>query len=43
MNNLRERIYTIIFETDTPAGKAFDVGLIVCILFSVLLVMLDTA
>ena len=42
MNNLRERIYTIIFETDTPAGKAFDVGLIVCILFSVLLVMLDS-
>lgn len=42
MNNLRERIYTIIFETDTPAGKAFDVGLIFFILLSVLLVMLDS-
>jgi len=42
MERLRERIYTIIFETDTPAGKAFDVGLIVFILLSVLLVMLDS-
>ena len=42
MNKIRERIYTIIFETDTPAGKAFDVGLIFFILLSVLLVMLDS-
>ncbi|MDD2732910.1 MAG: ion transporter [Desulfuromonadaceae bacterium] len=42
MNTLRERLYTIIFETDTRAGKAFDVGLIFFILFSVLLVMLDS-
>jgi len=41
-NNLREQINSIIFETDTPAGKAFDVGLIFFILFSVLLVMLDS-
>lgn len=41
-NNLRERINSIIFETDTPAGKAFDVGLIFFILLSVLLVMLDS-
>jgi len=42
VNSLRERIYTIIFETDTPAGKAFDVGLIFFVLLSVLLVMLDS-
>jgi len=42
MNRLREQIYTIIFETDTPAGKAFDVGLIFFVLLSVLLVMLDS-
>ena len=28
----RNRLYQIIFEADTPAGKAFDVGLIICIL-----------
>ena len=42
MNSLRKRIYTIIFETDTAAGKAFDVALIFFILLSVLLVMLDS-
>ncbi len=42
MDKLRERLYTVIFETDTPAGKAFDVGLIFFILLSVLLVMLDS-
>ena len=38
----RERLHEIIFETDTPAGKWFDVGLILCILMSVLIVMLDS-
>ncbi len=42
VSKLRERIYRIIFETDTAAGKAFDVGLIFFILLSVLLVMLDS-
>jgi len=32
----------IIFETGSPAGKAFDVGLILCILISVLAVLLDS-
>jgi len=31
----REKIRVIIFEADTPAGKAFDVGLLVAILLSV--------
>ena len=39
---LKDRIRVIIFEAHTPAGKAFDVGLIVCILLSVLAVLLDS-
>jgi voltage-gated potassium channel len=38
----RERIRVIIFEADTPAGKAFDVALLVAILVSVIAVMLDS-
>jgi voltage-gated potassium channel len=38
----RERVHEIIFEADTPAGKAFDVFLIVAILASVIAVMLDS-
>ena len=38
----KDTVRIIIFEADTPAGKAFDVGLIVCILCSVLAVMLDS-
>ncbi|HCE67119.1 MAG: ion transporter [Geobacteraceae bacterium GWC2_55_20] len=40
--DLREQIYTIIFEADTRAGRTFDLGLIIAILFSVVLVMLDS-
>ncbi|HKK58560.1 MAG TPA: ion transporter [Salinivirga sp.] len=39
---LRKTIYKIIFHTDTPAGKLFDVILLIIILFSVLVVMLDS-
>lgn len=35
-------LHTVIFEADTPAGKFFDVALILCILASVLVVMLDS-
>jgi voltage-gated potassium channel len=38
----RKRLYTIIFESDTPAGKWFDVILIVSIFVSVIVVMLDS-
>jgi len=38
--SLRERCRLIIFETETPAGKAFDVLLIVSIVLSVLAAML---
>lgn len=38
----REHLYTIIFEADTPAGRLFDLGLIVAILISVIVVVLDS-
>jgi voltage-gated potassium channel len=39
---LREKLHEIVFESDTFAGKAFDVTLIVLILASVAAVMLDS-
>ncbi len=38
----RDVCYEIIFEADTPAGKAFDVALLFAILASVLVVMLES-
>ncbi len=38
----RQRLYRIIFEADTPGGKAFDVALFVCIALSILAVLLDS-
>jgi voltage-gated potassium channel len=38
----RDILFEIIFEADTPAGKWFDIVLIICILLSVLTVMLDS-
>lgn len=38
----RHRLHQIIFLADTPAGRAFDLVLIVLILFSVLAVSLET-
>ena len=42
MSTFRDDVRIVIFEAGTPAGKAFDVGLIVFILSSVVLVMLDS-
>ena len=44
MNNisLKNKLYEIIFESDTPAGKGFDLLLIVSILLSVIVVLLDS-
>ena len=41
-NSLRSRLHEIIFEADTPAGKLFDILLILSIVISVVLVMLDS-
>lgn len=38
----RNRLHEIIFEADTPAGKLFDILLIVFILLSITVVMLDS-
>jgi voltage-gated potassium channel len=42
MGKTRERLYEVIFEADTPAGKFFDVALLIVILISVGLVMLES-
>ncbi|MCY1079600.1 ion transporter [Archangium lansingense] len=39
---IRARLHEIIFEAETPAGKAFDVALLWAILLSVLAVMLES-
>lgn len=38
----RAKLYAIIFESDTPKGRAFDLALIAAILLSVLVVVLAT-
>ena len=38
----RARLHEIIFEADTPAGKAFDVALLLAIALSVAVVMLES-
>ncbi|MHC4398369.1 MAG: ion transporter [Planctomycetota bacterium] len=38
----RHRMHEVIFEADTPAGKAFDVALLALIVLSVIVVMLDS-
>jgi voltage-gated potassium channel len=38
----REKLHTIIYEADTPAGKLFDIVLLCLILISVIAVMLES-
>ena len=40
--SLRIKLYKIIFESDTPLGKGFDLLLIISILLSVIVVSLDS-
>ncbi len=42
MKSLKRRLYQIIFEADTPAGKLFDIVLIAFILLSIAVVMLES-
>lgn len=42
MKSLRQKLYEIIFEADTPAGKLFDVLLLFVIILSVILVLLES-
>ena len=39
---LKKKLHTIIFKTNTPAGKAFDVALLIAILVSVGVVILES-
>lgn len=39
---LRARLHEIIFEADTPAGRAFDIALLWAIIFSIIAVMLES-
>lgn len=38
----RQRLHTVVFESDTRAGRAFDAALIVCILASIAVVVLES-
>jgi voltage-gated potassium channel len=38
----RHRLHQVIYEADTPAGKLFDVILLILILISIMMVMLET-
>jgi len=42
LNPRKEKIHEIIFEADTPKGKAFDIFLMVMIMASILVVMLES-
>lgn len=39
---MKEKLYEIIFEADTTAGKAFDIALIVSVILSVFVVMMES-
>ncbi len=39
---LKDTLYEVIFEADTPSGKLFDVMLLIVIFVSVILVMLES-
>ena len=40
---IRDRIHEIVFEADTPTGKVFDIGLLILIVLSVIMVMLESS
>ena len=42
MTVIRQKLHEIIFEADTPAGKAFDVILLIAIILSVVAVLLES-
>lgn len=42
IESLRHKLYQIIYQPHTPAGKAFDIALIIAILASVLTIILES-
>ena len=41
-NSCRRRLFAIVFESDTSAGRAFDVSLLVAVLISTIEVLADS-
>ncbi len=41
-SGLRQTLYDVIFEADTPAGRGFDIALLIAIVLSVVAVSLET-
>ncbi len=41
-NSLKQRLYEIVFEADTPLGKIFDLVLLILILLSICFVSIET-
>ncbi|MBN1180926.1 MAG: ion transporter [Bacteroidales bacterium] len=42
MNTLKKKLYTIVFESDTFGGKLFDIMLLLVILFSIVVILLES-
>ena len=42
VESLRHSLYQIIYQSNTPAGRGFDIALILCILASVAVIVLDS-
>lgn len=42
IETLRHTLYQVIYQAHTPAGRGFDIALILCILASVLTIVLDS-
>ncbi|MCR6640023.1 MAG: ion transporter [Sporocytophaga sp.] len=42
LDRFKQEVYIIIYGVNTPAGKAFDVGLLIAILLSVFTIMAET-
>lgn len=41
-NRIKDRLFTVIFESDTRAGKIFDITLLICIIISVITILLES-
>ena len=39
---LKQRLRSVIFGTDTPQGRVFDISLMICIVLSVIFIFIDT-
>ncbi|MFT3903148.1 MAG: ion transporter [Niabella sp.] len=40
--SLRQRLYVIIFQANTPAGKLFDIGLFIAVTMNIFILMLES-